>query len=527
MTVGRRILLVLLICQVSLAPALALLPRNPEAGEPQATHVVQAGETLAQIAQQYYVTVRQLQYANFITDAQAIAVGQEVAIPQANLRVPWRWEQDLAAGRLPGAPYRVHTVTRGETLATIARSYGFRTEQLLRVNDLADPNRLEIGQTLHIPHGGIDGVPPRRPAEKAPAPAVAAGDRAAEVAEPVTVRKPEPEPEPEEPGDRVHVVAAGETLEQLAARYYVSTRQLRFYNLLPDGQDIGDGDRLRIPPPDLRVPWQWQRELAAGRLPARGERTHTVARGETLVIIARRYGLSSEQLQAYNRIPDPDQLKVGEQLRIPAGAKLPPTPPAPRLPGKARRQGATGVYVVVAGDTLSLIAKRYGIKVEQLQYLNRIDDPNLIAVGDRLLIPDGALKVPPPPASKYTFMWPLQNFTVVSEFGRRGHGDHRGLDMAAPRGTPIRAAADGTVVFAGSQRGHGHVVILQHDDRTRTLYSHNRENLVRKGQKVVQGQIVATVGKSGNARGYHVHFEFFRDEVQVDPRSQVETQLRR
>lgn len=536
MTARRRTLIFLLASQVWLPGALAQLAPNPEAGAVRAIHVVKPGESLGQVAQQYQITVRQLRYANFILDETPVEAGAELAIPQNSLRVPASWQRDYAAGRLPGAPYRLHTVRRGETVVTIARSYGFRAEQLLAVNDLADPDLLEVGQKLRIPHGGLDdsgpAPVPRSPASPAPpaAPPAQAVPPAEAPPKTGTAQKAgtaAPPAVPEQPQEQVHVVGQGETLAQIATRYHITTRQLRFYNLLPDDQEIGLGDRLRIPQPDLRVPWQWQQDLVAGRLPAKGERVHTVARGETLAVIARRYGLSAERLQSYNGIRNPDRLKVGERLRIPAGAEPPAAAPPPKLPGKTTSQTPSGVYVVQAGDSLSLIAKRYGIKVEQLQYLNRIEDPNLIEVGDRLLIPDGALKVPPAVASKYTFMWPLDEFRVVSEFGVRGKRQHRGIDMAAPQGTPIRAAADGVVIYAGTQRGHGRLVVLQHDERTVTLYSHNEDNLVRKGQKVVQGQVIATVGHSGNAQGYHVHFEFIRDDTNFDPRGYVETQLRR
>ena len=238
-----------------------------------------------------------------------------------------------------------------------------------------------------------------------------------------------------------------------------------------------------------------------------------------------------------NRLNEPDHLEIGDILLRPAGGTgqrpPPPAPPAAVSPPRplihidSDTAKTMGVYVVVRGDTLSLIARHFGVEFEQLQYLNNIEDPNLISVGDRLLIPDPGMVIPPPPpASKYTFMWPLDAFDVWSEFGARGRSEHHGMDLAAPQRTPIRASADGKVVFAGDQGNYGLVIILQHDDQTRTVYSHNSKNLVRRGQQVMQGQYIATVGRTGNATGFHVHFEFQRDGESLDPRKFIETQLR-
>ncbi len=100
-------------------------------------------------------------------------------------------------------------------------------------------------------------------------------------------------------------------------------------------------------------------------------------------------------------------------------------------------------------------------------------------------------------------------------YGRVHH--HQGLDIAAPRGTPIRAAADGVVVFSGYQRGYGRTVVIEHADGTRTRYAHAEELFIKHGEYVTAQQEIASIGSSGRATGPHLHFEVVRNGRRIDP----------
>ncbi len=112
---------------------------------------------------------------------------------------------------------------------------------------------------------------------------------------------------------------------------------------------------------------------------------------------------------------------------------------------------------------------------------------------------------------------------ITSGFGMRFHPilhrrmGHTGVDIASPRGTPIQAAAGGTIVFAGRKHGYGNVVMIDHGFGYQTLYAHASELLVAVGDTVEQGQPVALVGTTGRSTGPHVHFEVIVDNVKVDP----------
>jgi murein DD-endopeptidase MepM/ murein hydrolase activator NlpD len=199
------------------------------------------------------------------------------------------------------------------------------------------------------------------------------------------------------------------------------------------------------------------------------------------------------------------------------------------------------VHVVRPGENLYRLSIYYGVGVAEIERANEIRDATAIAVGERLVIP-GAVKEPPPRAlvaaanaaparrtsrlngsararreTELAFSWPVAG-QLSSTFGRRRSGRHDGIDIPAKSGTPVRAAEAGRVIHSGGGLGdYGQVVIVKHAGRYSTVYAHNRRNRVRKGEFVEKGQVIAEVGKTGNASGPHVHFEVRRDRQPQDP----------
>ena len=122
--------------------------------------------------------------------------------------------------------------------------------------------------------------------------------------------------------------------------------------------------------------------------------------------------------------------------------------------------------------------------------------------------------------------WPVQG-KVTSRFGPRGFSHlHRGVDIKAPKGKPIHAAAGGTVAFSGRQSSYGRVIKIDHPNGLRTIYAHNSINLVRTGQRVKAGAVIAAVGQTGRATGNHLHFEVRRRGVARDPLPLLRSQPR-
>jgi murein DD-endopeptidase MepM/ murein hydrolase activator NlpD len=122
-----------------------------------------------------------------------------------------------------------------------------------------------------------------------------------------------------------------------------------------------------------------------------------------------------------------------------------------------------------------------------------------------------------PTAGCASMLWPVEG-ELSSRFGRREGKPHTGIDLLVAKDTPVRAACDGVVVYAGNGlRGYGNMLILRHDAALATVYAHNRALLVREGETVLRGQIIARSGQSGNASAPHVHFEVRKGSIARDP----------
>ena len=114
--------------------------------------------------------------------------------------------------------------------------------------------------------------------------------------------------------------------------------------------------------------------------------------------------------------------------------------------------------------------------------------------------------------------WPTNEVVLTSKFGNRGKDHHDGVDLRAHSGTPVQAAADGKVIYAGAKiRGYGRMVVLRHDGKLSTIYAHNSKLLVSTGQKVRRGQRIALSGNTGHSSGPHLHFEVREGVTAIDP----------
>ncbi|NMB75162.1 MAG: peptidoglycan DD-metalloendopeptidase family protein [Myxococcales bacterium] len=206
--------------------------------------------------------------------------------------------------------------------------------------------------------------------------------------------------------------------------------------------------------------------------------------------------------------------------------------PVYRLLGPVPDAEVEGIYHEVRqGETLISICRGYGADLQEVAEINGIEDPSSIRVGDRVFIPDAAAPRSPTHSEAHAqetrdevfiqrfpgeFIWPVDG-VVTSRFGIRWGKRHDGIDIAAPEGTPVLAAAAGTVLFAGSEGGYGKLIILQHEKNMITIYAHNRELVVRESETVRQGQKIAEVGQTGRATGPHVHFEIREGRTPRNP----------
>ena len=246
-------------------------------------------------------------------------------------------------------------------------------------------------------------------------------------------------------------------------------------------------------------------------------RTYKVKSGDTLTGIASTFGISMMTIWWANDLQSKDALHVGQELSIPP---------------------VTGIVVTVtAADTLDSLAQRYDVDPNDILVENQLTDPNLV-VGQVLVIPGALGKgIPTPkPVSRpsnggsgggiisrggasgptnYTggrLMWPVVGGgNYISQYYHYGH---YAIDIAADYGSTVRAAAGGTVVFAGwKSNGGGYQVWISHGSNLYTTYNHMSAISVGYGQSVGAGQQVGRIGQSGDATGPHLHFEVWRGPV--------------
>ena len=116
-----------------------------------------------------------------------------------------------------------------------------------------------------------------------------------------------------------------------------------------------------------------------------------------------------------------------------------------------------------------------------------------------------------------TLLWPVAKGRISSGYGIRGGRQHEGLDIAAPRGTPIRSVAAGVVVFSGNINGYGRTVVVYHGSGTASVYAHNSQNLKSEGSRVSKGDAIAKVGSTGKSTGNHLHFEIRKRGIPMNP----------
>ena len=330
----------------------------------------------------------------------------------------------------------------------------------------------------------------------------------------------------------------------------------------PGGSDV-TGSLPPAPPPPT---WTWE-----GGTPV------TVKTGETVETISRRYGVPVSAILEANNITSPALVHPGQHLVIPrrrgpAAAALsapqtriasaaPNPASAPVGPPRSALAPTDGVHVVAPGETLHSIARLYRKSVLVLAKANNIPPDTMVRVGERIIIPDArtaaaptaprgegtvgaigpvataesphsarlaspvapagqesAVKTAEPAGSLPSFRWPVRG-RVIAGFGPTPNGlQNDGINLAVPEGTPVKAAEDGVVAYAGNElKGYGNLVLLRHANGFVTAYANTSEILVKRGDTVKRGQVIAKSGQTGNVTSPQLHFEIRKGSTPVDP----------
>jgi murein DD-endopeptidase MepM/ murein hydrolase activator NlpD len=297
----------------------------------------------------------------------------------------------------------------------------------------------------------------------------------------------------------------------------------------------------KAPPP------AWKAQPVVADAPTVEASVYEVRPGDTLRMIGDRTGVASEAIARASNLRPPFLIRPGERLNIPGGR----------------------YHLVRAGQTGIAIARAYGVDWSRIVTDNLLTEPYILRVGQRVLIPGSAgqrpvsaaeraaafrldiddlvtgsepaiasnqrpvkptttaakpvssvAQVAAPTGAPGRFVWPVSG-AIVSRFGPGQSGErNNGIKIATPIGTPVLAAADGVVAYAGSDvAAFGGLVILKHGSNLTTVYGHASQLLVTRGQAVKKGQTVALSGNSGFADRPELHFEVRQGRTPVNPSS--------
>ncbi len=303
-------------------------------------------------------------------------------------------------------------------------------------------------------------------------------------------------------GYALHTVRPGDSLGSIASSYNIGVDALMAANDLK-GSVIQPGETLKVPyVAAIGGPVQ-----AGPRVPP-GFSWHTLKPGETLSSVAQAYGLSVDALVGANpTISSLDNLPAGVDLLIPT------------------REGL--VVTLEAGQSLADVLSKYHADPATVARANHLRSPFDVQPGMMLFLPGvvptkALARLKKVRAAEHRFIWPIQG-RITSPFGPRhlGMGTsnfHRGIDIAAPWGTPVHASRAGVIIYAGwSNEGYGNLVRIRSSDGDETWYGHFSKILVHVGQYVNQGQVIGREGSTGISTGPHVHFEVHIHGRAVDP----------
>jgi murein DD-endopeptidase MepM/ murein hydrolase activator NlpD len=320
-------------------------------------------------------------------------------------------------------------------------------------------------------------------------------------------------------GGTAITVAPGETVEAISRRHGVPVAVIMEANKLASPNAIQAGQRLVIPryspalaapasvPPSVHASAPAVAPVASKPAPAStaspspsahaagpvNPAVHVVVPGETLTKIARQYGKTVAEIAKANNIPPYGKISIGDRIVIPSVRTSSATPEVEQAAAPAKPPGNKAVAGAAPTQSASMVSPA-------------TESPAI----------DGPVKSAAEPTPG--FRWPVRG-RIIAGFGPKPNGQQNdGIDVAVPENTPIKAAEDGVVAYAGNElKGYGNLVLVRHPNGYVTAYAHAKELLVKRGDQIKRGDVIAKSGQSGNADAPQLHFEVRKGSAPVDP----------
>jgi murein DD-endopeptidase MepM/ murein hydrolase activator NlpD len=328
-------------------------------------------------------------------------------------------------------------------------------------------------------------------------------------------------------GGTAITVTQGETVEGISHRHGVPVEIIMQANNLSSPNAIQPGQRLVIPrynppltPPPAQasapnyapppVPTKPATVVATAAphtapaaapvaVPQSGD-VHVVAPGDTLSKIARAYGKSVHEIAKANKLEPDAKLSVGDRITIP-GATAP---------------GAHLGSVKNEAEPVTAAAKPAANNKVAATSAAPAQSASVVTSSNEAPVTETAAKATTDPTPG--FRWPARG-RVIAGFGPKANGGQNdGIDVAVPENTPIKAAEDGVVAYAGNElKGYGNLILVKHPNGYVTAYAHAKELLVKRGDQIKRGEVIAKSGQTGNVDVPELHFEVRKGSAPVDP----------
>ena len=311
-------------------------------------------------------------------------------------------------------------------------------------------------------------------------------------------------------------VQPGDTLYALSRRYHVAVADMMQVNGLSN-PSLQPGQKLYLPEgysaqrsssPPMSTASVAPPPSVSPEVASRYGSSYTMKQGDSLYGLSRSYGVPVAELQQVNGITDTRAVRAGTVLRVPGNG------------GSAEPQRYEPAQQVAVAAPPPSNDSSYGPTTRQPTILNGRNQQ----VAGRTDDVTSTAAINPPPARSSSgggsdkLRWPVSG-KIITGFGQRNDGTHNdGINLSVPLGTSVHAAESGTVAYAGSElKGYGNLILLRHDNGWVTAYAHNEQLMVKRGDKVQRGQVIATAGRSGSVDQPQVHFELRQGSKPVDP----------
>lgn len=317
----------------------------------------------------------------------------------------------------------------------------------------------------------------------------------------------------------VHIVSSGETLYVISNRYKIEMRDIAAVNNLQAPFKLSAGQRLRLPPPQQ----------------------YRVRAGDTLYEISRLFNTDTSAVARQNNLQAPYKLIAGQVLRMPsmnAAEQL----AAPRMSNAQLAQaGASGSrsqpvgrtaqagypvhnpeHVLRAPNAPSQSGAQSGASGSQSRPEAELNIATLPPLEKDPVSRPVKISATPPARAAGKFLQPVEG-KIISGYGPKADGLHNdGINIQAARGTPVKAAENGVVVYVGNElKGSGNLILIRHDGGYFTAYAHMEGFTVQRGATVQRGQIIGRVGSTGAVSSPQLHFELRKGAQAIDPKGMI------